>query len=79
MDGYVGKGDKRTWMKVRPSSRKRRNGTSESIGLRSSDQPAFVRNWDPVTAQIGVWTPGMITMEGIRVKLTKGRVINTLD
>lgn len=46
-----------TCMKVRPSSRNSRNGTSESIGLRSSDQPVLVKNCDPVTAQIGVWTP----------------------
>lgn len=53
----------RTWIKVRPSSRNRRNGTSESIGLRSSDQPVLVRNCDPVTAQIGVCTPGKADRE----------------
>lgn len=46
-----------TCIKVLPSSRNKRNGTSESMGLRSSDQPPLVKNWDPVTAQIGVWTP----------------------
>lgn len=46
-----------TWRNVRPSSRKSRNGTSVSSGLRSSFQPVVVRYWAPDTAQIGVFTP----------------------
>lgn len=41
---------------VLPSSRNSRNGTSESIGFRSSVQPTVVKYWAPDTAQTGDFT-----------------------
>lgn len=46
-----------TCKNVRPSSRNSRNGTSVSIGFRSSLHPVVVRYCDPDTAHIGAFTP----------------------